>query len=49
MKTKYANRNFNKIFDTMQKESLNLDLKHKIYKQSKIETISVFLNRNKNK
>ena len=26
----------------MQKESLNLNLKHKSYKQSKIETISVF-------
>ena len=33
----------------MQKESLNLDLKPKRYKQSKIETIPVFFNKTKNK
>ena len=31
----------------MQKESLNLDLKPKRYKQSKIETIPVFLTEQK--
>ena len=31
----------------MQKESLNLDLKPKRYKQSKIETIPVFFNKTK--
>ena len=33
----------------MQKESLKLNLKHKSYKQSKIETISVFKTETKKK